>query len=230
MSNDKTNRNNLLYDTLNYIYYVIGLNVCFLLSNILFIVAMFTVKLEFQNTIFFIIALIPTGPSITALFSVVGKFIREKQINPFKDYIKAYKLNFSDSMRIWLVQIVLLLIVILDVRYMIISKNEILVALFKPLMFICLIVITISIYIYIILSRFKLSMKDLIVVSVIYTFKKLPLSMISLFVLLGITFYSYVRSQILIPAIPVIIAYILLWGQKSTLKEIEELIVPTSEA
>ncbi|MGL5348131.1 MAG: DUF624 domain-containing protein [Peptostreptococcaceae bacterium] len=225
MSNDKSRKNNVLYDTLNYLYYLIGVNICFLFSNILFIIAIFTLKIEFQNTIFFILALIPAGPSITALFSVVGKLIREKDIRPFKDYIEAYKLNFIDSMKVWSIQLLILIIVILDIRYMLISENVILVTLFKPLLFISGIIISISIYLYAILSRFKLRMKDLIKVSVMYTFKKLPLSLISLFVLLGITFLSLVRVQILMPALPVIIVYILMLGQMSTLREIEDLII-----
>lgn len=225
MSNNKGRQNNLLYDTLNYVYYLIGLNICFLFSNILFIIAIFIVKLEFQNTIFFIIALIPAGPSITALFSVVGKFIREKDISPFKDYIKAYKVNFTESMKVWGIQLILLTIVIIDIRFMIISKNIILVTLFKPLIFITGLAISISIYLYAILSRFKLKMKDLIRISVMYTFKKLPLSIISLFILLGPILYSFIRAQILIPALPTIIVYILMLCQISTLKEIEELII-----
>lgn len=225
MSNNNGSKNNLLYDTLNYIYYLIGLNICFLLSNILFIIAIFIVKLEFQNTIFFIGALIPTGPSITALFSVIGKFIREKDISPFKDYIEAYKVNFRDSMKIWSIQLILITIVVIDVRLMIVSKNVILVTLFKPLIFISGLAVSISIYLYAILSRFKLKMKDLIKVSVIYTFKKLPLSIISLFVLLGAIWFALIRAQMLIPALPVIIVYILMLCQISTLKEVEELII-----
>ncbi|MGL4911638.1 MAG: YesL family protein [Romboutsia sp.] len=225
MYNYKNSRGNLLYDTLNYVYYLLGVNICFILSNILFIIALSIIKLEFQNTLIFIISLIPTGPSITALFSVIGKFIREGDISPFKDYFKSYKLNFKQSMKIWVIQLLIIVVMVIDIRYMIISKNFVLLALFKPLLFIGGIIFSISIYLYAILSRFELKTKDLIKLSVIYTFKKLPLSIINILLVLGLVYFGGVKLPIFIPLIAGIIAYLLMLGQTSTLKEIEKYII-----
>lgn len=227
MYNYKNSRGNLLYDTLNHVYYLLGINICFILSNLLFIIALLIVKLEFHNTFIFIISLIPTGPSITALFSVTGKFIREGDISPFKDYFKSYKLNFKESMKIWIIQLLLIVIIVIDIRYMIVSKNIILLSLFKPLLFIGGIIFSISIYLYAILSRFELKTRDLIKISIIYTFKKLPLSIINIFLVLGLVYFASVKSQIFIPILSGIIAYLLMLGQTSTLKEIETYLITT---
>ncbi|MGL5328811.1 MAG: DUF624 domain-containing protein [Peptostreptococcaceae bacterium] len=222
MSNNNKLKGSLFHDVVNYIYYFVVVNTCFILSNLLFIIAISIVKLEFQNTIIFMLALIPTGPSITALFSVVGKFIREKNIRPCKDYFDAYKLNFKESMKVWSIQLVIILIMVIDIRYMLVSENVVLLALFKPLLFIGAIILSISIYLYAILSRFKFRTNDLIKLSVIYTFKKLPLSMINIFVIFGLLYFAFLVSQIFIPCIALIIVYLLMLGQSSTLKEIEE--------
>ena len=221
MSSQKNPSDSLLYRTLNYIYYLVGVNICFTLSNILFIISFIVLKLEFQNTLIFIISLIPTGPSIAALFSVVGKFIREKDLYPFKDYFDAYRLNFKQSMKIWIVQLIILIIIVIDIRGIITTENIILLTLFKPLLFIGAIIFSISIYLYAILSRFELRTKDLIKLSIIYTFKKLPLSMINIFAILILVYFGVFKLPIFIPIIPVIIAYVLMLGQSPILKEIE---------
>lgn len=41
-----------------------------------------------------IICCIPIGPATTALLSVMGKLIREKDIHITRDFFKAYKSNF----------------------------------------------------------------------------------------------------------------------------------------
>ncbi|MEG1310431.1 MAG: YesL family protein [Romboutsia sp.] len=227
MTDYKSSGGSSIYNGLNYIYYILGVNICFILSNILFIISILVLKLEFQNIIFFMIALIPTGPSFTALFSVIGKFIREKDIYPFKDYFIAYKLNFKETMKIWSIQVAILLIVIIDIRYMLIAKDMSLI-LFKPLLLIAGLLVSISIYSYSILSRFSLKTKDLIKLSVFYTFKKLPLSVFNIFVLCGFIYFAFFKSPMLIPLIGGIIGYIIMIGQSSTLKEIEENIIINS--
>lgn len=224
MSHDKVSRGSALYNGFNYIYYFIGVNICFILSNLLFITSMFVLKLEFQNIIFFIISLIPTGPSITALFSVVGKFIREGDIYPFSDYWSAYKLNFKSTMKIWIFQLLILMIIAIDIRYLMGTK-EISVILYKPLLLISGVIISISTYLYAILSRFELKTKDLLILSLLYTFKNLPISVFNMFILCGVIYFAYFKSPILIPFIPVIIVYFIMKCLSSTLKEIEKNII-----
>ena len=54
-----------------------------------------------------IICCIPIGPAATALLSVMGKLIREKDINITKDFFKAYKANFFQSLFFWTLEVVL---------------------------------------------------------------------------------------------------------------------------
>ena len=216
-----------IHNALSYFYYFISVNILFTLSNLLFIISLIVLKLELQNLIFFIIALIPTGPSLTALFSVMGKLVREKDIYPFKDYWNAYKLNFKATMKVWSIQLFLLLVIIVDIRYMS-TANNISFIFIKPLILIAATLVSISIYLYAILSRFDLKTKDLIKLSFFYTFKRLPSSVVNM-IILGISIYfAFFKLPILIPFIAGIIVYIMMFRLSSVLKEIEENIIVTS--
>src|ERR1035437_608174 len=93
-----------IYTITNYIFWFFLGNLYFLLLNIplLFILIVLlsngTNSLPEGFTTIIVLCCIPIGPAATALLSVMGKLIREKDINITKDFFKAYKTNFFQSL------------------------------------------------------------------------------------------------------------------------------------
>ena len=70
------------------------------------------------NAIFLItcIPIVTIGTSITAMYTVTLKMHKNEGGSVFKEYFKAWKLNFKDSIGIWLGYFVIFMILVLDIR------------------------------------------------------------------------------------------------------------------
>src|SRR5699024_2785807 len=107
---EKYSTDTLLYKITQYIYYFLTVNFYFLLSNTLLLVLLLFFPISLSNILVYGLGLIPTGPSITALFYTMGKLYREKSINPTRDYWSAYKKNIRESSKYWLIVLPILLV------------------------------------------------------------------------------------------------------------------------
>lgn len=111
------------------------------------------------------------GPALAALYSTMGKFIREKEIEVTKDYFKYYKMNFKQSFIVWGIQMT---------ANFLIYVNFIFYDQFSFGMYIKPIILTVGIFINVlamvalpILSRFYFSLKDLFRCAFYYGIKKI---------------------------------------------------------
>lgn len=150
-----------------------------------------------SNLLVYAIALIPTGASMTALFSTMGKLHRDKNIQPTRDYWKAYKTNFFMSTKYWVIILVLLIVLIVDILF-VLSRRWLLLTIIS---FVFLgLVILFSIYGFSLLARFEVSIKNLLVFSVLLTYqnKLNSLSNLSLFVAFGLILYGFLSYALLI--------------------------------
>ena len=108
-----------------YINWFLMGNLYFLLLNIPLFTVLFLLLTRGSNPLppgfvyIIFICCIPVGPAVTALLSVMGKLIREKDINITKDYFKAYKVNFSQSLFFWTLELILICILYVDVKFFI---------------------------------------------------------------------------------------------------------------
>src|SRR5699024_6327359 len=98
-----------------YLFMVVIFYVVFL--NIFFLFFYFTLVPVFSNIIIYFLALIPTGPSIAALYYSISKIIHEKDLSPTKDFFYGYKINFKDALKLWLPLLAIIFILILDIQY-----------------------------------------------------------------------------------------------------------------
>ena len=89
----------------NYVFYFFVLNLVFLLFNIPLLAFIFLVGISKIGTYLplFLITLIPFGPSITMLLYCTGKLIRNKDLDLIYDIKLGMKLNFKQSIIIWIV-------------------------------------------------------------------------------------------------------------------------------
>ena len=101
---------NKLYTITGYIWYFTAGAFLFSICSIFLIltVLVYGDNLFTDGIIFFVISLSLEGPAVTALLSVMGRLIREKEITIVKDYFRDYKNNFLQALSISFVLSILL--------------------------------------------------------------------------------------------------------------------------
>jgi uncharacterized membrane protein YesL len=211
-----------IYTITNYIMWFFLGNFYFLLCNIPLIFILFSFTGEFvpEYMVLLTLSAIPVGPAFTALLSAMGKLVREKDVNITRDYFKAYKANFIQSLFIWTLQIVLIIILLIDIRFFAGGTYGKIVI---PIIYAFIIMILVTgIYIYSILSRFYLKTKDVIKASVYFIAGKwkITISCISVFVISFAAVYNFPAIATLF--IVSITCYALMFFQKDLLKELED--------
>lgn len=215
-----------IYTITNYIFWFFMGNFYFLLFNIpiLFILTVLlsngTKALPSGSIFFIVICCLPIAPAATALLSVMGKLIREKDISITKDFFKAYKANFFQSLYFGALEIILMCVLFVDIRFLIIKNYPRILTIF---IFIILAFITsMSLYVFPLISRFYLSTKDILKTAAYYTIRKFNITILnfSSFLIVGLIFFK-VHSFILV-FMSSIICYLLMFYQQKILLEIEE--------
>ena len=178
-----------IYTVMKYVYYFFLINFYFIMCNILFIIVFYLANFVFENILLFYFTLIPMGPSITAVLSSMGKLVREKEINPTLDYFKAYKENLIPTLKYWLIQLTVLLILAIDIFYSI-NRSNILSPVFLILIIVCLFIM---LYAFPIISRFEVKIKNLFLVSIYANFRFLKVTLInaSTLVAFGLIYWTF---------------------------------------
>ena len=191
-----------LHTITNYIFWFFLGNLYFFLLNIPLIFVLIVVLSNggvpmppwFISII--IISCIPIGPAATALLSVMGKLIREKDINITKDFFKAYKANFFQSLFFWTLEVFIISMLFIDTKFFI-SKGypQILTSfIFIIITFIFLI----SLYVFPIISRFYLGWKDILKTAAYYSIKKIHITILNLASFLVVGFVLFKISTFII--------------------------------
>ena len=215
-----------VYTITNYIYWFFLGNIYFLLLNIplfyMLIVLLSNGEKQLPNgfTTIAVLCCIPVGPAATALLSVMGKLIREKDINITKDFFKAYKTNFFQSLFIWALEILIISILFLDTSFIISKGYPRILAIF--IFVIIAFIFLVSLYIFPILSRFYLTTKDIIKMAAHYTIHNIHVTILNFASFLVVGFLFFEVSTFVLVFISSIVCYLLMFYQQKILLEIEE--------
>jgi Predicted integral membrane protein len=210
-----------IYTITNYIYWLFMGTVYFALCNLLFLFVAFT---PIQNNdssvlVLFVISLIPAGPAITALLSAMGKLVRDKDVNITKDYFKAYKENFKQSLQVWLMLIAVLCILFVDITFF---NKKAYGLFFVPFMYAAgIIALLMSFYAFPLISRFYLRTRDVIRLSFYYAITKIKVTLMNISVIILAVFVLKINS-ISIFFIASAMCYLIMFYEKDLLKQIEE--------
>lgn len=160
------------------------------------------------------------GPAMTALSSAMQKLIREKDISPFSDYFKAYKVNFGQGLYIGSILSFAMIILYFDVNYFF-QKNNNLVAC------ICIaaiiIILILSLNIYAVLARFNLKTKDIFKISARMFIKKIYIPIAYVLLAVVIIWFIYIIKQAIVGALIgiSIFTYCVAFMQKADIEELE---------
>ncbi|MBU3191042.1 DUF624 domain-containing protein [Clostridium bowmanii] len=215
-----------IYTITNYIFWFFLGNTYFLLLNIPLV---FILLVLFSNgtkalppgfVSIIVICCIPIAPAATALLSVMGKLIREKDIKLTHDFFKAYKANFFQSIFFGCLEIIIFCILIIDIRYLI--SNSYPRILIISVLIIIAFTFSVSLFVFPIISRFYLSTKDILKTAAYYTIRKFNITILNLssFIIIGFIFFK-VHTFVLV-FMSSIICYLLMYYQQKILLEIEE--------
>jgi len=226
MNEKKQFTQGVIFTIFNYVWWFLVGNFYFWILNIPFIFVALGLKNYGTANVYTIIILmlssIPIGPALTALLSLMGKLTREGDIDITKDFFKAYKVNFLDSVFFWTVGIIILTLAWIDVLYFNINSSLTLVGIIpRIIIFIC---IALGFNIFPIISRFYLKKKEVLVLSSMYLIKKIYVCIISI-VAAYILWVIIIKIKLIV-ILPLffvsIICYLIMLMEKSMLLDIEE--------
>lgn len=218
-----------LYSISNYVIAFFLSSIYVTLSNILLILfVIFTaISPDKFNLFLCFICLIPLGPSLGALYSTTGKVIRDKDIYFSSYFWSTYKKNFISNLKLWMIELIVITILFIDFQYFYLhSPGNGIYIIFLVLIVICLIV---GFYAFAINSRFELKLKDLLVLSLYYMIKKLPVTILKIAVIvLGYYLLRYV-SIIFLSFLPTVGCIVFYFYDKTIFTELETKFLSNNE-
>ena len=214
-----------IYTITNYIFWFFLGNLYFLLMNIPLLFILLVFLSNSGNPLpegFFTIVMIcciPVAPAATALLSVMGKLIREKDLNITKDFFKAYKTNFFQSLYFGALELIILVILFIDIRFFISSSYPrfITIVIFIGMIFIFLT----SLYVFPLISRFYLGTKDIFKTAAYYTIRKFHITLLNCASFLIVGFIFFKISTFVLVFASSIICFLIMYYEQTILLEIE---------
>lgn len=205
----------------NYVYWLMILNFYFILTNIVFLFFFLALEPSFSNIILYFLALIPTGPSISALYYATAKLVKEKEISPTKDFFYGYKINFKDTLKLWLPALLVLLIIIVDLQYFYAKAttfNQVLAGIF----FVALVIILILLlYVFPINAQFKFRIRDIYRLSVYYVFKTIRVTTGNIAILFLTAFIMFMTSDFIILFMASLVCYLLTLNNQAAMEDVK---------
>lgn len=201
---------------LNYIYFLFVVNLLFLLASLPFSVYLIffkTVDLKVLSLLWII-----CGPALIALFMSINKLLKKSDESALKTFFNAYLKNFKHGILISAVQGIILFILQIDMQFFLIKKIYILYYMFITL---SILVISISFFIYPIVSRFEASSINLFKLSIFYSIKKVHVLLLNIILSITIT---YILSRIQVVCLffnASIVCLLVLINERKVFAEIE---------
>lgn len=213
-----------LFDIFNYIFWFFMLNVLFWILNIPLIIFFLFIGIKGIFVFFplFLLCLLPTIPAFTVLLYCVNKLYKNKNIRLFKDFFKGLKLNFKQSLFIWGIELLGIFILYSNIRFFSIATSGFLLL---NCLFISLLVLIIAItpYITILISRFSMSTMEIVRLSFILTFTRPLLTITNLLLIIVSLVIFEIYPSLTILFISTILAFAIIFANRVLLKELEEI-------
>lgn len=179
-----------IFDVFNVILLFFVLNLLFMLVNIPAVVFLLTLGVSQIYTYFplFLLCLLPAGPAFTVLLYCMGQFIRNKTITYSIDLPKGIKLNAKQSFIIWAFELLIVFMIFSNVMFFSTTAHSLLFTCISISLGILL--LSISPYIYLLISRFSMSLLEILKSSMIIAITRpiLTITNTLLFIILLVLF------------------------------------------
>ena len=212
-----------ILDVFNYIFWFFILNLFFMLFNIPIIMFFMTLGISklFDYFPLFILCLLPTMPTFTALLHCMNKLRINKGLSLIKDFKNGIKLNFMQALSIWFGFLLLFLMLHTNMRFFA-SKGYGLVLVIFSISIAIVLFATIP-YVFMLISRFKMSNLEIIKTSLILCFTKPSLTITNLLLLTVSLIIFEISPGTTMLFISSILAFLLTLVNKKLFSELENL-------
>ena len=107
----------VLFRFTNHVYWLIATEFYFVVASLPFIVALLFLYRDPSNAILYAIAGTFLGPALAATLHCVRKIMREKDLDPTRDFLRGYRLNLTDTLKYWVPAVAVLTILLLNLWY-----------------------------------------------------------------------------------------------------------------
>ena len=199
-----------LFIITSYIYSILLSSVLFILTNLVFVYALIVSLQAVEKNLLpihiiyltLLIAAIPMGPSITALFSVMRKIINHTEISIIRDFFRGYRNNFKQSMAAWM--IILSIGVLFSINYIIIVEKDFASFLIFPLYIFISFLICMTFYIFPLIAQYFLRLRDVFKLSLYFVLKEFKTTF-SILLIISVSGYLFLL-------LPTIFSFILPGG------------------
>ncbi|NMF07513.1 YesL family protein [Clostridium beijerinckii] len=210
-----------IYAVTNYMIGFCLSSIYLAICNILLILFIILTAISPDNFSFLLlfICLIPFGPSLGALYSTIGKIIREKDIYFSSVFWNSYKKNFLSNLKLWLTELILITIFFIDFRYFYVNMPQTGIHIIIASLIVILLVA--GLYAFSINSRFELKLKDLIILSLYFMIKKFPTTILKVIVLALAYYLLKSVSIVFLIFVPSIVCTIFTYYNKDIFREVE---------
>lgn len=167
---------------------------------------------------FIAICCITLGPSLSALLGTMGKLLREKDISLTKDLFKYYKGSFKQSLPVWTIYLVIFTVLYMDILFFK-SYNSALVYFFYVLF---ILVMVLSLTSLSIISRFYLSTKDTLKLTLEYSILNFISVLKNIVTLIAFAYVFFMFPSYSVIFMSGILAFAIMYNNRTILDEIEK--------
>ncbi|WP_416246472.1 DUF624 domain-containing protein [Clostridium sp. HCS.1] len=212
-----------IFDSFNYVFWFFLLNLFFMIFNIPLILFFTFVGISniFEYFPLFLLSLLPTMPTFTALLYCMNKIMVNKDLDIIKDFIKGIKLNFRQSFLIWFIELSLITILYFNIRFFaLIKHNILLICLFSTIL---IILATVTPYISILISRFKMKTIDTLRTAFVLCFTRPILTITNILLFIFSLILFEVAPGTIVLFISSLLSFLLLFINKSLLLELDSI-------
>ncbi len=176
--------------------------------------------------IIFCIPIITIGPACTALYYATVKVIRRERGYVFREFFRSFKLNFKKGAIVGVLLTIVYIIVGFDLwaAYNALDGSTFRFAIFGVYLAITILSLGFSVYVYPVLSRFDVSLRQLIKTVLIISLRHLP-STVCMVILTG----AAILGVYIIPFLLLVIPGVLVWLNSLLMERILKKYTPQSE-
>jgi len=206
----------------NHVYWLMLINFYFVFCNLIFLFFYFTLEPVFSNIVIYLAALVPTGPSLAALYYSISKIIHEKDLSPTKDFFYGYKINFKDALKLWLPLLTVIFILLVDIQYFNAEQTVMNQIQGGIILVILLVIFVISLYAFPIHAAYNFRMRDTYRLSLYYSFTKIRATLGNISFMVITIFLMYITSDLIIILLISPVSYLMMLNSKEVMTDIKE--------
>ena len=208
MSKNKDFFDKPIFTIPSYLFWFLQGGAYFFITNILLVlfITATAINPDSFNLMFLFISLLPLGPSLSALSASTSEILREKSISFSSYFFKSYKDNFTSSLKLWLIILLMLALRFVDFQYFFLNMPRYGIHIIFEIL--AVYIALLSLYAIPINSRFEMKTKDIFILSSYYIIKKLPITILKAAILVGSFYLVSNTSSLFIIVLPSIISFI----------------------